>query len=288
MTVFEYPTDRSANLESLTQEHTHLTAVIKSILTQQMGEILVNNIQNPTVALVSHPLVCILMGDSEDRAAKELLLHIPKHRSILVPNKEWSSLLKRHWGIRLIASTRTKFSSRNLDMHDISNLTENLPEEYAVQSIDREYAMKIHETMREMREIIDFFGSVEEFLQTGFGYCITYNDEVVSVAATGTPVLDNEFEVQVETVNSTDHRRKGLATVACAFLLEKALKEGLTPLWDAADTRSAQFAEKMGFCDPEQYETFLYTMLPIAILRKLKILKGLRILISFFKPNAFE
>ncbi|MGY5877186.1 MAG: GNAT family N-acetyltransferase, partial [Candidatus Thorarchaeota archaeon] len=259
-----------------------------SIMAQQTGQILVDDLQNPTVALVSHPLVCILMGDSETGTAEELLSHIPRHRSILVPNREWSSLLRRHWGIRLIPSTRTKFSSRSLDLHHIANLKENLPEEYAVQIINKEYALKIYETMREMREIIDFFGSVEEFLQNGFGYCITYNDEVVSVAATGTPILGNDFEVQVETVNSTDHRRKGLATVACAFLLEMALQRGLTPQWDAADARSAQFAEKMGFCDPVQYDTFLHTMLPIAILRKLKILKGLRILISFFKPNAFE
>jgi hypothetical protein len=286
--VVENPAEKGGHLESLAQEHAHLTAVINSILMEGTGQILVDNLHHPTVALVSHPLVYVLMGDSETGAAKELLSHISRHRSIVVPNADWSSLLRRHWGIRLIASTRTKFSSKSLDLHHIANLKDNLPEGYTVQTISKENVLKIYETMRELKGIIDFFGSVKEFLQKGFGYCITYGDEVVSVAATGTPILNNDFEVQVETVNSSDHRCKGLATVACAFLLEKALQRGLTPRWDAADERSAQFAKKMGYCDPEQYDVFIHTMLLIAILRKLKILKGLFFLISLFKPNAFE
>ena len=286
--VVEYPIEKSNDLISLFQDHKNLTTIINSLLLGRKFKILVDDQQHPKVALISHPDFNILSGDRSNAATMDLLSYIPRHRLIVVPNEEWASLLKNHYGIRLIPSNRTKFSSKELRLEHIRDLKKDLPEGFVLELVTKDNVTQIYEKMDETRMIIDLFGSTDEFLENGFAYCIKHNDDVVSVATAGHPPINGAFEIQVETINSPEYRRKGLATVACANLIEYALENGLEPRWDAADERSAQFAQKLGYCDPEQYEVYFYTRLFIAILRKLKILKALRIIIQFFKPNAFE
>ncbi len=286
--VVEYPAEKSVDLIGLFQDHKYLTAIINSLLLRGICKIFVDDLQHPTIALISHPAVNVLTGDSANTASKDLLSYIPRHRSILVPNEEWASLLKNHYGIKLIPSTRTKFSSKELRIEHIRALKKDLPEGFFLEPLTKENVKQIYENMNETKMVIDFFGSTDDFLEKGFAYCIKHNDKVVSVAAMGNPPVNGAFEIQIETINSPEYRRKGLATIACANLIEYALENGLEPRWDAADDRSAHFAQKMGYCDPEQYEVYFFTMLFIAILRKLRILKALRVIIQFFKPKAFE
>jgi predicted GNAT family acetyltransferase len=103
--------------------------------------------------------------------------------------------------------------------------------------------------------ISQFFGSPDEFLKHGFGFCIKHGEKVVSMASTFTP-YDDEIEIEIDTCNSPEYRRKGLATVAGAALVEYALEKGLTPNWDAQTPISVELAKKLGYSNPQPYEAF--------------------------------
>ncbi|MFW9982840.1 MAG: GNAT family N-acetyltransferase, partial [Candidatus Thorarchaeota archaeon] len=107
---------------------------------------------------------------------------------------------------------------------------------------------------RKVMHIPTFFGSSEEFYKNGIGYCIKYNDEIVSMASTFTPYTDI-FEIQVDTFD-TKHRRKGLATAVSAAIMVHALEKNITPYWDAANEASIQLALKLGYTDPEPWEGY--------------------------------
>ena len=245
------------------------------MLDEKRGRVLVDNLENPKLGLFSYKFFHIPTGNSKHESAKEILKHSPKHKIIVVPDDDWAELVKQRWGWRLIPITRTKFSSQNLNLEFIKGLKNNLPEGLTLSKIGKMEADYIAQNMEEMEMIIDLFGDTDNFMKKGFGYCVKDGEKIVSVAATGSPPYKKAFEIQVETLNKSEYRRKGLASTACAHLIEYSLENGFDPRWDAADERSAMFAKKMGYTDPEKYEVYIYLMRPLAVLRK--FLKAIRL-----------
>ena len=95
-----------------------------------------------------------------------------------------------------------------------------------------------------------FFGTVDNFMEKGIGFCVKHVDEPISMASSCLPYTD-KLEVQIATVDSPEYRRKGFGTAACIALLEYCLKNKIEPHWDAFNERSASMAEKLGYTDPE-------------------------------------
>jgi GNAT superfamily N-acetyltransferase len=108
-----------------------------------------------------------------------------------------------------------------------------------------------------LRIIFTFYDSLDTFINEYFGFCVLYENEVVSITYPGHPFID-EFEIHIETIDSPEHRRKGLATALCARLIEYSLKKGYVPHWDAANEPSVQLALKLGYTNPVEYKTYFY------------------------------
>ena len=64
-----------------------------------------------------------------------------------------------------------------------------------------------------------------------------------------------DFEVQTR----PGYKRRGLATVAAAVLIDHCLARNLTPCWDAANDISAGLALKLGFVHPAPYDVYVIT-----------------------------
>jgi RimJ/RimL family protein N-acetyltransferase len=98
----------------------------------------------------------------------------------------------------------------------------------------------------------------EELAEIGrdrFGFCAVVDAEIASVGA-AFRVSSRYASVAVDT--SRPFRRRGLATLACAALLEECLRRGLTPLWNclASNVASAATALKLGMEEgPPQCES---------------------------------
>jgi hypothetical protein len=104
-------------------------------------------------------------------------------------------------------------------------------------------------------EIQTGWHSLEDFLRTGFGYCLLRNDEIVTWC-TGEYVSDGKCGVGIET--AVEHMRRGFGTITASAFVEHAVAKGITPHWDSwkMNLPSVAVAQKVGFRLISEYVVF--------------------------------
>lgn len=98
------------------------------------------------------------------------------------------------------------------------------------------------------------FETPEAFFKNGFGIALVQNGLLVAGCSSFCRHMGG-YELQVDT--HPEHRGHGYAAcVSAAFMLE-ALSRGMTPHWDAANSRSLRLAEKLGYALQRAYPVWL-------------------------------
>ncbi|OZI13195.1 GNAT family N-acetyltransferase [Bacillaceae bacterium SAS-127] len=121
-----------------------------------------------------------------------------------------------------------------------------LPEGYVIRRIDADVISNDPDEV--MSDVLkEFWYSVEDFLEKGFGYCVMKEGRIVS-ACLSCCVNGKGHEISVETYDD-EEQNKGLATSVCAVYLEHCIERGLVPHWSTLETNieSKQLAKKLGF-----------------------------------------
>ena len=143
--LFEYPVDQSSNLIPMFNNHKYLTAIINSSLQEQLAKVLVDDLENPTVCLMSYFAFTAISGDINSHSIDLLLKTIPFHKVILFPpDDSWYQLLKAKFGMQLVTpkSKRTKFSSNGLNVGHVRSVKKILPEHLKLEVINEEELRK--------------------------------------------------------------------------------------------------------------------------------------------------
>ena len=250
------PPEKRDNVRSLFNEYPYLRLVINQVFESSLGEVWADHTDNPRVAMVVIAGIHALAGSSGLDAASELLELIPEGHPIIAPDASWSTLVRRKWGEKVRVLTRTVFSSDGLDINHVRKLKGRLPDGYSLKRIDINIARAMGGRGEEL--ILPFFGSLEVFIERGVGFCVMHGQRPVSAAFSGLPIEDDQFDVQVYTVDESRYRRKGYATMASAALIEHSLENGLEPHWDAQNEPSIKMALKLGYTDPMQYDIYYW------------------------------
>ncbi|TFH06511.1 MAG: GNAT family N-acetyltransferase [Candidatus Thorarchaeota archaeon] len=227
--------------------------IIFPALFQNRGIIWVDSIESPKVARLQMSIINALAGDSTKSESEEIIKMINPHELVFFSNSGWSDKIHDIWGDRIGIQKRTMMSPETLNNDHLKHLVTNLPEEFTLEQLDLETTRSLDENMS--MHISLFFGSPEEFIDNGFGFCIKHAGEVVSMASTFTPFID-EFEIEVRTEKSGEYRQKGLATIVSSALILHAFERGFVPHWDAANEISVKLALKLGYSDPYPWEAF--------------------------------
>ncbi len=258
--IVEYPKNDHHKLIPLFSNHKYLSILIKTVLKEREGDIFVDNIEEPNIALMSYKVFEIIGGDSSNEMAIELLKCIPENRLILFPDDEWVDFAKDK--LVLAPYPRTKFSSEKLSIERVNEILEKkLPGEFKLQKVDIDIIRKINPKLAPA--FLPFYKTPEDFVERGLAYCITESDFIISIAGSAMPIYDNEYELQAITDPNPIYRRKGLASAASAALIKESLEKGITPYWDADNEISARFALKLGFTKPEAYTAYLCPKNPL-------------------------
>ena len=108
---------------------------------------------------------------------------------------------------------------------------------------------------------LDLFGREADVLQQTLGVVILHEDTVACEAATGA-ATHGLIEVGVSTAEP--YRGRGLATIACAQLIETCEERGYKPWWDCAKQNipSVQLAKKLGYQQEPEYRYVWWAKLP--------------------------
>lgn len=227
--------------------------IIFPALSQNRGNIWVDSIESPNIARLQLGIINAVTGDCTKPEAVEIIKMINPHELIFFSNDEWIDLLHEIYGDRIGIQKRTMMSPDSLDAIHLKGLIDNILEEFSLEQLDLETTRNLNENMS--FHISLFYGTPDEFIDNGFGYCIKHDGKVVSIASTFTPFID-EFEVEVRTVNDDKYRQRGLATIVSSALILHGIERGLIPHWDAANAISVKLALKLGYTDPYPWEAF--------------------------------
>ncbi len=218
------------------------------------GRVFVDNKATPSTVLVA--LACEFLyvaGRADDPATNanlrrvitdELLpAHEPGHEyAIIFPTSgAWEAALAvmfcdapalHHAARHEFEFSLDRFQRAHAEWRD------RIPEGFALRRYDRALA--------EGQGLAEFWGSLDAFLERGFGFGVIKGDEVVSRCHT-VMIGAGEAEINIETAAA--YRRQGFATLAACAFIEHCLTVDLEPAWSCWDynVASHNLAERLGF-----------------------------------------
>lgn len=123
-----------------------------------------------------------------------------------------------------------------------------LPEGYTLALRDRQ----LFKQSFDYESTVSAFSTEENVLKHTLGVVVLHESNVVCEAATGAPT-HGQIEVGVTTHEA--HRKLGLASIACARLVEMCEAKGYQTWWDCAkqNTPSVKLAHKLGYQQEQEY-----------------------------------
>lgn len=96
------------------------------------------------------------------------------------------------------------------------------------------------------KNILSWWSDIESFMESGIGYCLAYEDEIICSCVTSF-MDDSTMESHIETVEA--HQRRGLASVAVRAFILKAQELEYNLYWDCMEKNhgSRALAEKFNY-----------------------------------------
>lgn len=226
----------------------HMRPVIYAVLEgRQPGMVLADDRAQPSAALLWGDFL-YLAGDSENAVFNAALYERIVQEAM--PQREHVLIYGAHdgWHGRLEALLRpleVRRFARNVFAFDVDAFRRrrqepcpSLPAGFTLQPLDERTAL-------EVGGIPELWGSVEQFLRYGWGYCVLEGDEFASSSQT-VFVGDGRAEIGVGT--REPYRRRGFAKAVAAATLQASLERGILPEWGCVyNPASGALGQSLGF-----------------------------------------
>ncbi|WP_367567436.1 GNAT family N-acetyltransferase [Lacrimispora sp.] len=225
--------------------------LIRSCLQGYMGNIILDNEENPASAVIELGDFCFFAGNPNDA-----LLTAFHGAKLLIPKGEpWEKLIEDFYGNRVTKTFRYAIK-KEPDIFDIKRLNayiETLDCCYELKLFDRE----IFEMAKNEEWSVDLCSQFRDYGDYGkraVGTAILHQGKLVA-GASPYAVYHGGIEIEIDT--KPEYRRNGLATVCGARLILECLQRNIYPGWDAHDLRSVALAEKLGYHLDYPYVTYI-------------------------------
>lgn len=208
--------------------------------------------------------IYVAVGNEQNANFSDLLVRMFMHRknsnqrfTLFSPTQAWDGRINQLFGGELKSIQRYSFHFNESDFSRRS--ISSLPSDYQCKPIGDDTL----QSSRDFNEsyVIKYWGSVERFLEKGFGYCITQSNIAHSNvhASECISIFSSSGFAEVDIATNDQFRGKGFAQFnAEAFILE-CIERELTPRWDCDihNTASIRLAGKLGFANPAKYSVFV-------------------------------
>lgn len=137
-----------------------------------------------------------------------------------------------------------------------------LPAGYTVRRLDqallRGEGAIVPEALAEWNDLEELWGTVDNFLTRGVGFCVLHENRVVAQCAADC-ATDDQMDIGI--ITAPDYRRRGLGSIAAAATVEHCLTHGFQAVgWhcNAENVGSWKTAEKVGFKRNREYVYYFY------------------------------
>lgn len=244
-------------LRALPINHLFARAVLERCVD---GRVWVDDAMKPALVHVIHPYgMTLLFGDAAAVAPQTLSRHL--NEAARGPNDRWMQVFPVNHGRRVaellqaeIADASTPPGGLKAQQYTRANFRFEA-ERFASSDFPRHLPAGM--SLRPMSESDFslpgmsvspncFWNDAAQFLRNGGGWCLAQGDEVAAMAFSSFR-FDDDLEIGVET--RLTFRRRGLAQLAAAKLIETCLAQGLQALWSCRKENRASYrlAQRLGF-----------------------------------------
>ena len=248
--LVKIPSNKVEEYHKYFDEYNYARRFIDQMKIYPRANLWVDNEANPTLLYFQMPWVNVLAGDHISPHLEAILEKV-ETALLFYPNAEWKLVLQERFGEILEEFTHRTFKSEKLELQHVRKFIKPLPQGFHLERVNIETAQYIDEHLHAFSMTWE---TVENYVNNGLGYCIRFEDKVVSHAGSIFP-FTKHLEIQVDT--DPEYRRNGFATIVCAKLIEHCLLNDIVPYWEAHTEVSANIAEKLGFNDPQFYDLFM-------------------------------
>ncbi len=214
--------------------------------------IIVDNLFSPKVVQLSQGTFTMFAGDTKNEVALELVRNLSHLYWIMPCAEDWMNLIKDVHGDKLVQSERYSFSGESLEKSHLINLIESNPYKEMLYKIDMAMANIMAEDELNKYHFMNY-NSPEDFINTGFGYCVEIDNKIVSACSSGL-ICNDGAEICI--ITHPDYREKDLATLTASKFILHCLDNELVPHWDAANLKSVGLAEKLGYTYIGSYNVY--------------------------------
>jgi RimJ/RimL family protein N-acetyltransferase len=235
------------------------------------GEVWVDQLENPSLALVwSDGLECFqFMGyeDNEDVIhtlapfIEETLIPLLKRKGIsffefAADLDEWYPIVYQALANKkLDESWQYGYKSVSKELVTYPVL---IPQPFTAVSINEDFISSLNSRNLSNTDfmtnfITKYWGTVQNYLQNGYGYAALSQTKIASIALS-TARYESTQELGVVTLE--EYRKRGLSSPLVKMLLKTFNENGITPYWDCADDNiaSQRTIEKIGLVRVSQYK----------------------------------
>ncbi|SES66683.1 GNAT acetyltransferase [Oceanobacillus limi] len=219
------------------------------------GMIYVDDINRPTTILVSTENQVLFIAGNEWNGAfnKQLMefLYLNQRFTLFSATKEWDHVFHDYLNDQVTPMMRYKFS---FHPKKYPQQKKELPQNFLIKEINEEtIELTSHFNQKYYNQ---YWGSVANFLNDGFGYCMLDNGRIISEC---TSIFRSTSIAEIDIVTEKEYTGNGLAYVLGLYFINKCIEEGLTPSWDcdANNIPSMKLAKKLGFDHAKEYSIFL-------------------------------
>ncbi|WP_010280858.1 GNAT family N-acetyltransferase [Bacillus timonensis] len=241
------------------------------------GRIFVDDVDSPSSGLIwlGNNDGFIFIGNERNEGFNTQLNHfidaviVPEARKVgltwfegIGNHSNWDETIKNVFKDRVLGSWNQRvYTLQKIVYKGTSNLT--IEEGYNIVQISEVLYNNSDKSIKNIEflhsKIEEFWSLPEKFFSEGVGYCVVYNNEIVSVCFSGF-VVDNVHCIDIETLK--EHQSKKLAQKVALAFVKECLDNNLVPYWDCMESNnpSIAVAENIGFRNVFNYKGYEFKL----------------------------
>jgi RimJ/RimL family protein N-acetyltransferase len=222
------------------------------------GTVYVDSKTPETVLIETESGIYFVAGKENNQTFNDFLFELYCQRkrgelrfTLFSSSENWDCVLNEQFKDHIKQMSRYSFG---YDQKNQSQNTDQLASDYSIKKISEELISNSLEFNAEYYQ--EYWGSVSNFIENGFGYCILHKGEVVSEC---TSIFSSQQFSEIDIATRKDYRGLGLAPILAKRFINHCLENDLLPRWDCdvLNTSSIKLAEKLGFGNPVKYSIFV-------------------------------
>lgn len=254
--LFEIANDKIKDYHFLFHNFGHFENLIGYILKYEKHSILVDDVMNPSYALLKYGPAIIVKGNPTLIDTSAIFKHFHAYNWIVPSSTAWDKYISDYFERRLEAHKRVLFDPSTLDLDHIRSLKKVLPTGMRFETISKTHIEDVEGIV--YQDLIRKFYVNHDFLKTGRGIVLLDGEFIVGYAASDNPIIGNNLELmfRVGYDNFTKYRGKGYGISLCIEFIEDCLNNDFIPSWDAANEISAHIAQKLGYKQIKDWTMF--------------------------------